>query len=63
MAALNAEIETVLQQAAELWNTQDYGRLKELWDNDDPEPIYHAEEQQDWVIGWKELEKFWEPVP
>jgi|ETNmetMinimDraft_28_1059901.scaffolds.fasta_scaffold62404_2 hypothetical protein len=63
MADLNAEIEIVLHQAAEIWNSQDYGRLKELWDNDDPEPFYLAEEQHDWVFGWKQLEKYWEPVP
>ena len=63
MADLNTEIEIVLEQAAEIWNSQNYGRLKELWDNDDPEPFYLAEEQHDWVLGWKQLEKYWEPVP
>lgn len=62
MADLNAEIETVLNQAAEIWNSQDYAGLKELWDTDDPEPFYLAEEQDDWVFSWKQLEKYWVPV-
>ena len=63
MADLNAEIEIVLHQAAEIWNSQNYARLKELWDTDDPEPFYLAEEQDNWVFGWKQLEKYWVPAP
>ena len=63
MANLNGEIEAVLSQAEEIWNSQDYARLKELWDTDDAEPFYLAEEQDDWLFGWEQLEKYWVPVP
>ena len=43
-ADLHAEIEAVLQQTQEIWNSQDSIRLKEVWDTDDPEPWYVPEE-------------------
>lgn len=63
MSDLSAEIAAVLDETARIWNTQDYARLKTMWDTDDDEPFYLAEEQDDWVFGWPALEKYWVPVP
>ena len=58
---LQTEIEQVFKEAERIWDSQKYGDLKRLWDEDDPDPFYLAEEQADWKIGWDELKKYWEP--
>lgn len=63
MSDLKREIEALLRKTEEIWDTQEYGRLKELWDTDDPEPFYLAEEAGDWTVGWDALERYWSPVP
>lgn len=63
MPDLKKEIETLLRKTEKIWDTQDYGRLKELWDGDDNEPFYLAEEAGDWVVGWEALERYWTPMP
>ena len=60
---LQTEIEQVFKEAERIWDSQKYGDLKRLWDEDDPDPFYLAEEQADWKVGWDELKKYWEPVP
>ena len=60
---LQTEIEQVFKEAERIWDSQKYGDLKRLWDEDDPDPFYLAEEQADWKIGWDELKKYWEPIP
>jgi hypothetical protein len=63
MADLKNEIEDLFRHYEDAWNSQDYARLKEYWDEDDAEPFYLAEEQDDWKFGWPALEKYWVPVP
>jgi hypothetical protein len=63
MSPVQQEIEQVFREYEAIWDSQQYGRLKELWDTEDPEPFYLAEEQQDWRFGWDALHKYWEPVP
>lgn len=60
---LQNEIEQVFRSAERIWDSQKYGDLKTLWDEEDTDPIYLAEEQADWKIGWDALRKYWEPVP
>jgi len=52
---LTAEIDAVLDKYEALWDTQDTAGLIALWDQDDPEPFYLAEEQDEWRIGWDQL--------
>ncbi len=63
MAALVAEIEQLLKKTEDIWDSQQYGRLKDLWDPDEEMPFYLAEEGEDWVFGWPALERYWEPIP
>ena len=63
MEKLQQEIEQVFRDAESIWDSQKYGNLKTLWDEQDPYPFYLAEEQMDWKIGWSALEAYWEPIP
>ena len=63
MEKLQQEIEQVFRDAESIWDSQKYGNLKTLWDEQDPYPFYLAEEQMDWKIGWSALETYWEPIP
>jgi len=60
---LQQEIEQVFRDAESIWDSQKYGNLKTLWDEQDPYPFYLAEEQMDWKIGWSALKTYWEPIP
>jgi len=61
--SLVAEIEALLRQTEEIWDSQNTSRLKELWDTDDEAPYYLAGEQEDWFIGWDELNRYLDPPP
>ena len=54
-------IDRVLRQTREIWNSQDFGRLKDVWDADDPEPWYVPEEIETPFFSWPQLEKYWNP--
>ena len=43
------------------WNTQDYGRILELWDENEAFPTYIAEEQGQWFVGWDRLRGYLDP--
>ena len=55
MDKLQQEIEQVFRDAESIWDSQEYGNLKTLWDEKDPYPFYLAEEQANWKIGWHAL--------
>ncbi len=64
MTDIVAEIEAVLRKTEEVWDKQDYSALKQLWDTDDDQPFYGPEEWEDGlVVGWSDLERYWNPVP
>ncbi len=63
MEDVQREIEQLFRDYEAIWNSQDLARLKELWDPDDPNPFYLAEEQADWRLGWEAVEKYWVPKP
>ena len=58
MEKLQQEIEQVFRDAEAIWDSQKYGNLKTLWDEQDPYPFYLAEEQMDWKIGWIGLKTY-----
>ena len=39
MNDLQIEIENVFSGAEKIWDSQQYGNLKNLWDQEDPSPI------------------------
>ncbi len=55
------EIDAVLKTTAEIWNSQHFFRLKDVWDADDPEPWYVPEEIETPFRTWPEIEKYWGP--
>jgi uncharacterized protein (TIGR02246 family) len=57
-----AEVEAVIHATAEAWNSQDFSRVLNLWDPDEPTPYYLAEEQEDWFIGWDRLKSYLAPA-
>jgi len=54
-------IDAVLGETKRIWNSQEFHRLKEVWDADDPEPWYVPEEIEIPFYSWPELEKYWNP--
>ena len=56
-----AAIDAVLKTTREIWNSQDFARLKEVWDADDPEPWYVPEEIETPFYSWPQIEKYWNP--
>ncbi|RLA56453.1 MAG: hypothetical protein DRR04_14040, partial [Gammaproteobacteria bacterium] len=58
---LVAGIEALLRQTEQAWDSQDTKTLKALWDTDDDAPYYLAGEQEDWFVGWEELNKYLDP--
>jgi hypothetical protein len=55
------EINDVLDTTRTIWNSQEFHRLKEVWDADDPEPWYVPEEIDTPFFAWPQLEKYWNP--
>ncbi len=58
---LYTEIEAVLKFTESIWNSQEFHRLKEVWDADDPEPWYVPEEIETPFRSWPEIERYWNP--
>lgn len=56
--ALAAEINAFLDRYAALYNRQDYAGLLELWDRQDPDVFYMAEEIDPPMHGWKLIEAY-----
>ncbi len=57
------EIKAFLKNYSAAWNSQDFWRLKDLWDLDDPMPFYKAMEVERPVIGWNNLSLYFDPKP
>ena len=58
---LKDEIAAVLTRTEEIWNSQNFSQLKEVWDADDPEPWYVPEEIETPFRSWPEIERYWNP--
>lgn len=58
---LHQEIEAVLRQTEDIWNSQHFYRLKDVWDAEDPEPWYVPEEIATPFRSWPEIERYWGP--
>ncbi len=56
---LYAEIDAVLKRTEQIWAAQEWWRLPtEIWDREDPTPIYVAEELYDVMVGWDILDEY-----
>jgi len=56
------EIAELIHETARRWNSQDYSTVLELWDPDEPMPLYLAEEQAGWFIGQDRLRAYLDPA-
>jgi hypothetical protein len=54
------EITAVLDKTAELFNSQQ--SVMELWDRDDTQPYYIAEEIREPIVGWDALNAYMHPA-
>ncbi|MEC9374826.1 MAG: hypothetical protein VYA80_00485 [Pseudomonadota bacterium] len=52
-------IDAVLKRTEQIWAAQEWWRLPtEIWDREDPNPIYVAEELYDVMVGWDVLDEY-----
>jgi hypothetical protein len=58
---ITAEITALLRETEKRWDSQNTASLKELWDTDDTEPFYLAGEQDNWFVGWDQLNAYLAP--
>lgn len=58
VSGLDAEIRELLARYAAAYNRQDYAALLELWDRDDPDVFYIAEEIDPPMHGWELIEAY-----
>jgi hypothetical protein len=58
---LTAEIDAALNNYEALWDRQNAAELIEMWDTDDDQPFYLAEEQDEWRIGWEQVKGYFDP--
>jgi len=58
---IKAEITALLRETERRWDSQDTASLRELWDTDDTEPFYLAGEQDNWFVGWEQLNAYLNP--
>jgi hypothetical protein len=56
---LYREIEEVMEETARIWNSQEFGKLRELWDTTDNEPWYIPEEIAEPFFTWDEIDRYW----
>ncbi len=61
-AELVKEIEEVLKETERLWRGGSRGRLRAVWDTDDPEPWYIPEEIRKPLMSWPEIDTYWSPT-
>lgn len=61
---VSGEIAAALKRYQETWDTQDFARLAECWDTDDPSPFYLPEEwMPGFITDWDMLRRYWDPTP
>ena len=59
MAPFETEIISIMSHVASDWNANNYDGLKAHWDQTDPAPIYLAEEADQIMTSWPQVENYW----
>jgi len=59
---LLGEIEEVMKETEKLWRGGSKGRLRAVWDTEDPEPWYIPEEIREPLTSWPEIDHYWSPT-
>ena len=60
MSDLNTAVTALLETFEKNWNALNPSANKALWDTDEPEPYYIAEEIEDTIYGWDALDRYWD---
>jgi ketosteroid isomerase-like protein len=58
---VDAGVRKTLAATQEAWNSQEFSKILELWDEDQAFPTYIAEEQAQWFVGWDRLREYLDP--
>ena len=56
---LREALEAVIAEYERCWSSLDFDGLQKLWDPDEPEPIYVAEEALEPLVGYPAIERYW----
>jgi hypothetical protein len=56
------DVTDLVREYDELWSTLDFVGLADLWERDDPQPIYVGDEYAAPLIGNDELDRHWARV-
>lgn len=59
--AVSAGVIKTIKSTETAWNTQDYAKILDEWDEDQAFPTYLAEEQAQWFVGWDRLRAYLDP--
>ena len=61
-AKLKGDIEAVLNDMAGRWAANTWPTIpNDLWDQNEPMPMYLAEEQAGWLVGWEAVREYFNP--
>jgi hypothetical protein len=59
---LQAEVSAVIHDMASRWAADTWTTIPtDLWDQNEPNPTYLAEEQPGWRIGWAQVREYFDP--
>lgn len=59
---LQSDIEAVIKDMAGRWAANTWTTIpQDLWDLKEPMPMYLAEEQEGWLMGWEEVNGYFDP--
>ncbi len=59
MDALAASLDAVLSELYARYAAREFEATRALWDADEPNPVYLAEEIEDYLRSWPEIERYW----
>jgi hypothetical protein len=59
---LQTDIEAVVHDMASRWDNDTWESIpNDLWDANEPMPMYLAEEQAGWLMGWDQVREYFNP--
>lgn len=59
MTPLESELNALLAHYYERFGAMDFAGARAVWDTADPQPTYLAEEIDDFLRSWPEIERYW----
>jgi hypothetical protein len=56
---MEADVKAQIEALGSYWNANDIQGIIDLWDTDDPYPVYQAEEEEALAASWPALRDYW----